>query len=499
MNIHGGPSNRHFLPAKASWRFAWRETILPNHRNVSRLVTHANGDAYFVTATMPPARSLEDSQATNVPECAYLSRYSSAARRIVRQVPLSVEACLASPLLLPDGSLYTVEADRLARWSEDLELLDEIPLYDPPELDRGQLLFPYRYDGAASLNYDPRHKRIHAVSLCGRWITIDAETSRLARPIEKLSLFVSNTPAVDAETGTVYVVGVPHAGALASYDQPPARRSALFARLPLPVESKALTLQREDLRFVDLLILGLFGDLFDASEGELLALVPDGETYNRRSARFEGSSETSATIGYDGSIYLSDGIGNFLAFDAELREKWRFPLPGGESFGSPSIDPSGAIYVVAGRPREIGVLKLRDQGDHAELEWSLGGRRLYRDFQVEQHPVQLVASIFAPSASGVGFCLGYQDVPWETVVEQAGLSAARQRSAARSQAQLFAIELSTGRVLGQAEFGTFSFIGVCPLGDELLAPSFDLLDERFDPPGKPAGVSIYEFQDASGA
>jgi hypothetical protein len=492
MSIHGDPGNRDFMPMLTPWQFAYRETILPMHRNVSGMAIHANGDVYFITATMPPADGLMRILYADEPEQAFLSRYSPAERRVIAQLPLSVEACLAAPLLAPDGSIYTIEADRVARWSEDLELLGEVPLPDPPDLDRDSLLIPYRFDGAASMNYDPQRRLIHAVTLCGRWVVIDEQSGQLARPVESLGLFVTNTPAVDAQTGTVYVVGVPQAAALEGYDDRPAPRSSLFVRVPLPLESKAEVLSRDDLQFVDLLVLGLFGDLFNASSGELLALIPQGADYLRRSVAIAGSSETSPTLGYDGTIYLSDGEGHFLAFDPDLNEKWRFLLPGGESFGSPAVDPSGAIYLAAGRPRGIGVFKLRDYGDHVEQEWFFGGSRLYRGLSVEQHLVRLVSSIFVPTASGAGFCLGYEATFLDSLLEETGLPRPLRDALLDPPARVFAIELRTGRVLYRLPFETFSFTGAMPVGDVLLAPSFDLFDERFGLLARPAGFRVYE-------
>ena len=498
MTIHGDPGNRHFLPLQTGWQFRWRETILPTHRNVSGLVTHANGDAYFLTATMPPARDPERPLLADTAEQAYLSRYSSTERRIVQQVPLSVEAFLSAPLLAPDGTIYSVEAERVVRWSEDLRPLSEIPLYDPPGLDRAALLLPYRHDGAASMNYDARHQLIHAITICGRWITIDAASGRLSRPIESLGLFVTNTPAVDSATGRVLVVGVPHAAALANFDEPPAPRSSLLLPEDQRDATRAEILQQDDLRFVDVLLLGLFGDLFGASGGQLIALEPDGETYGQRQADFAGSSETSPTLGYDGSIYIGDGLGNLLAFDAALGEKWSFPLPGGESFGSACIDPSGAVYVVAGEPRSIGIYKLRDRGDHAEQEWFVGGSRLIRGSTVEEHDVQLVSSIFTPTASGVGFCVGYEASALETLIRQTRFPVRYELGRFGAEGRVFAVDLRTGRLLHEAGFATFSFIGAHPLGGELLVPSFDLFDDRFGLPFKAAGIRIYEFENAPG-
>jgi hypothetical protein len=369
-------------------------------------------------------------------------------------------------------------------------------LTDPPGLDRGAILFPYQYDGAASLNVDAQHGLIHAVTVCGRWIVVDAQSGQSAQPIQSLDLFVTNTPAVDPETGTLYVVGVPHAGAIAGFAEPPDARSWLLVRVPLPRESKADILGRDDLRFVDVLLLGLLGNMFDAESGLLLALTPGDSGFARKEVSIQGSSETSPAIGRDGTVYLSDGIGNFIAFDRDLNEKWRFPLAGGESFGSPAIDPSGAVYVVAGPPGATGVYKLRDCQGHVETEWFFGGSQLRNGSSAELHPVQMVVSVFTPTASGVGYCLGYELSPWTLWA----ISTARDYPfvawAFRPPAQVFCIELRTGRLLDQAVFDTFSFTGALPVGPELLAPSFDLLDERYGVFGlldRPAGVSVYDL------
>jgi hypothetical protein len=174
-------------------------------------------------------------------------------------------------------------------------------------------------------------------------------------------------------------------------------------------------------------------------------------------------------------------------------------LPGGEIFGSACVDPSGAVYVAAGEPRSIGIYKLRDRGDHAEQEWFVGGSRLIRGSTVEDHDVQIVSSIFTPTASGVGFCVGYEASVLEMLIRQTRFPVRYELGFFGAEGRVFALDLRTGRLLGEAGFATFSFIGAQPLGNELLAPSFDLFDDRFGWPFKAAGIRIYKFTNAPGS
>lgn len=110
----------------------------------------------------------------------------------------------------------------------------------------------------------------------------------------------------------------------------------------------------------------------------------------------------------------------------------------------------------------------------------------------------MVSLILVLTASGVGFCIGYSAALLNTLLKDTGLDHAYADAPVSPRAGVLAIELRTGRVLQQGPFETFSFAGAMPVGSLLMAPSFDLFDERFSLPARPAGISIYEFRDPGG-
>jgi hypothetical protein len=85
------------------------------------------------------------------------------------------------------------------------------------------------------------------------------------------------------------------------------------------------------------------------------------------SAEFMGGTGSTPSISEDGSrVYVSDNVGNLIAFDTELREHWRYNV--GELIAaSIAVSPDNhELYAVTRRD----VFKLTDLGDSARLDWT---------------------------------------------------------------------------------------------------------------------------------
>jgi outer membrane protein assembly factor BamB len=84
-------------------------------------------------------------------------------------------------------------------------------------------------------------------------------------------------------------------------------------------------------------------------------------------AEFIGGTGSTPSISEDGSrIYVSDNVGNVIAFDTELQELWRYDL-GDAVAASIAISPDNAeLYAVT----RSDIFKLIDLGDSARLDWA---------------------------------------------------------------------------------------------------------------------------------
>jgi hypothetical protein len=100
-------------------------------------------------------------------------------------------------------------------------------------------------------------------------------------------------------------------------------------------------------------------DLVDDGEGNLAFEVIHGAT-------FEGGTGSTPTVSEDGErIYVSDNVGNAIAYDKELNEQWRFDV-GSEIAASIAVSPDNReLYVVTRRD----IFKLIDNGDNASMDW----------------------------------------------------------------------------------------------------------------------------------
>jgi hypothetical protein len=101
-----------------------------------------------------------------------------------------------------------------------------------------------------------------------------------------------------------------------------------------------------------------------------LDLVDDGNDGLKfevlTSAQFEGGTGSTPSVSEDGQrIYLSDNVGNVIAYDSELSELWRFDV-GSPVAASVAVSPDNReLYAVTRRD----VFKLTDNEDSASLDW----------------------------------------------------------------------------------------------------------------------------------
>ncbi len=84
-------------------------------------------------------------------------------------------------------------------------------------------------------------------------------------------------------------------------------------------------------------------------------------------AEFTGGTGSTPSISEDGSrIYVSDNVGNVIAFDTELAELWRVDV-GDAVAASIAVSPDNAeLYAVTRND----IFKLTDLGDSARLDWT---------------------------------------------------------------------------------------------------------------------------------
>ena len=102
-----------------------------------------------------------------------------------------------------------------------------------------------------------------------------------------------------------------------------------------------------------------------------LDLVDDGngglEFRILNSAEFMGGTGSTPSISEDGSrVYVSDNVGNLIAFDTQLTELWRYDV--GELIAaSIAVSPDNdELYAVT----RADIFKLTDLGDSARLDWT---------------------------------------------------------------------------------------------------------------------------------
>jgi hypothetical protein len=117
-------------------------------------------------------------------------------------------------------------------------------------------------------------------------------------------------------------------------------------------------------------------------------------------AEFIGGTGSTPSISEDGSrIYVSDNVGNVIAFDAELEELWRYDV-GDAVAASIAVSPDNAeLYAVTRRD----IFKLTDLGDGARLDWAATLDGFAEDPRIEIEFNALTPTI---TANGVAVSVG---------------------------------------------------------------------------------------------
>jgi hypothetical protein len=101
-------------------------------------------------------------------------------------------------------------------------------------------------------------------------------------------------------------------------------------------------------------------DLVDDGNGGLKFEVLDGAT-------FEGGTGSTPSVSEDGSrVYVSDNVGNLIAYDNTLTKLWQFDV-GSQIAASIAVSPdNNELYAVTRRD----IFKLTDNGNSASLDWT---------------------------------------------------------------------------------------------------------------------------------
>jgi hypothetical protein len=118
------------------------------------------------------------------------------------------------------------------------------------------------------------------------------------------------------------------------------------------------------------------------------------------SLTFMGGTGSTPSISEDGNrVYVSDNVGNVLALNSSLEERWRYDL-GEPAAASIGVSPDNAeLYVVT----RTDVYKLIDEGDAATLDWTATLDAFADDPEVQIEFQALTPTI---AANGVAISIG---------------------------------------------------------------------------------------------
>ena len=135
-----------------------------------------------------------------------------------------------------------------------------------------------------------------------------------------------------------------------------------------------------------------------------LDLVDDGagglEFVVLNAASFQGGTGSTPSVSEDGTrVYVSDNVGNVIAYSSELDELWRFDL-GSPVAASIAVSPDNAeLYAVTQRD----IFKLSDDGNSASLDWVATLEAFADDPEIEVVFQALTPTI---TANGVAVSVG---------------------------------------------------------------------------------------------
>ena len=117
-------------------------------------------------------------------------------------------------------------------------------------------------------------------------------------------------------------------------------------------------------------------------------------------AEFTGGTGSTPSISEDGGrIYVSDNVGNVIAYDTGLEELWRYDV-GDPLAASVAVSPdNGELYAVT----RTDIFKLTDLGDSARLDWTAQLDAFADDPDIEIEFNALTPTI---TANGVAISVG---------------------------------------------------------------------------------------------
>jgi hypothetical protein len=271
--------------------------------------------------------------------------------------------------------IYHASFERVMAIKPDGTILWQTPtgLTAPPTLEPGERSPAHSF----GFNYHPRTDSLIGVTIAGVIFAFDRTTGDMLAPLGQ----VPGAPAISTESGLPEpVVALSNAETDKVFGKTPSGDSFYETMVDVifgggsvvtnyfaidPTTSRiyvAATAPDEDDGSMDgvselgaIYALDLVDDGNDGLKFEVLG-----------SAQFEGGTGSTPSVSEDGQrIYVSDNVGNVIAYDGELSELWRYDV-GAQLAASVAVSPDNReLYAVTRKD----VFKLIDNGDSATLDW----------------------------------------------------------------------------------------------------------------------------------
>jgi outer membrane protein assembly factor BamB len=224
-------------------------------------------------------------------------------------------------------------------------------------------------------NYHPRTDSVVGVTLAGVIFAFDRETGDMIAPLGQ----VPGAPAVSTEIDLPdYVINASNALTDEVFGKTPSGASFWETIVDVIFGGGAIVTNffAIDPNTSRIYVAATGEDADENGESALgaiyaLDLVDDGngglkfEVLN--SAMFEGGTGSTPSVSEDGSrVYVSDNVGNLIAYDDTLTKLWQFDV-GSQIAASIAVSPdNNELYAVTRRD----IFKLIDHGDSASLDWT---------------------------------------------------------------------------------------------------------------------------------
>jgi hypothetical protein len=260
-------------------------------------------------------------------------------------------------------------------------------------------------------NYHPRTDSVIGVTLGGVIFAFDRETGDMIAPLGQ----VPGAPAVSNEIGLPeYVVNASNALTDEVFGKTPSGASFWETIVDVIFGGGAIVTNffAIDPSTSRIYVAATGEDAEDGTEdGEselgaiyALDLIDDGngalkfEVLN--SATFEGGTGSTPSVSEDGSrVYVSDNVGNVIAYDNTLTKLWELDV-GAQIAASIAVSPDNdELYAVTRRD----VFKLTDHGDSASLDWTATLEAFEDDPEIEVVFQALTPTI---TANGIAVSVG---------------------------------------------------------------------------------------------